>query len=449
MKSFKKIIIFIFAFILWTNNVSATSLSIKSSASSITKGSSITITSLISADSGIYTTSGTVKCTGAGVNSSVDLSYEDLNTANKSKSFPLVIKPTTSGTVTCTSSNVRIRELAQEKEYQLSNKSISITVKEPAVIPPKEYSKNNYLKSLSIEGYDISFDKDTLEYTIEVGNEVEKVKITAQAEDSKASVSGDGEREVSEGNNKLEIRVEAENGNVKTYVINVVVKELDPINVKIGKETYTVIRKEDVLTAPSNYQKTTVNINGEDVLAYYNEITKFTIVGLKDSDGVANYYIYDDGVYTLYKEYTFNGITLYLTGKNVDINNYDETTFNYNNDKLNAYKLSDDGLIKKTYALDIDELKNYYLFYAINVNTGEEHLYQYDPIEGTVQRYDSSIINLLDVYKENADRNFILFIIASSLLVLIAIIKFIMIIINKNKNKMPKVKKSNVKEIDL
>ena len=449
MKSIKKIIIFIFAFILWTNNVSATSLSIKSSASSITKGRSITITSLISADSGIYTTSGTVKCTGAGVNSSVDLSYEDLNTANKSKSFSLTIKPTTSGTITCSSSNVRIRELAQEKEYQLSDKSISITVKEPAVIPPKEYSKNNYLKSLSVEGYDISFDKDTLEYSIEVGNEVEKVKINAQTEDSKASVSGTGEREVSEGNNRLEVRVEAENGNVKTYVINVIVKELDPINVKIGSEEYTVIRKEDVLTVLPNYQKTTVNIDGEDVLAYYNEITKFTIVGLKGSKGVANYYIYDDGEYTLYKEYTFNGITLYLTGKDVNIDNYDETTFNYNNDKLNAYKLSDNSLIKKTYALDVDELKNYYLFYAINVNTGEENLYKYDPLEGTVQRYDSSIIDLLDVYKENADRNFILFIIASALLVLIAIIKLIMIIINKNKDKSLKIKKNNVKEIDL
>ena len=449
MKSIKKIIIFIFAFILWTNNVSATSLSIKSSASSITKGRSITITSLISADSGIYTTTGTVKCTGAGVNSSVDLSYEDLNTANKSKSFSLTIKPTTSGTITCSSSNVRIRELAQEKEYQLSDKSISITVKEPAVIPPKEYSKNNYLKSLSVEGYDISFDKDTLEYSIEVGNEVEKVKINAQTEDSKASVSGIGEREVSEGNNKLEVRVEAENGNVKTYVINVIVKELDPINVKIGSEEYTVIRKEDVLTVLPNYQKTTVNIDGEDILAYYNEITKFTIVGLKDSKGVANYYIYDDGEYTLYKEYTFNGITLYLTGKDVNIDNYDETTFNYNNDKLNAYKLSDNSLIKKTYALDVDELKNYYLFYAINVNTGEENLYKYDPLEGTVQRYDSSIIDLLDVYKENADRNFILFIIASALLVLIVIIKLIMIIINKNKDKSLKIKKNNVKEIDL
>ena len=449
MKSIKKIIIFIFAFILWTNNVSATSLSIKSSASSITKGRSITITSLISADSGIYTTTGTVKCTGAGVNSSVDLSYEDLNTANKSKSFSLTIKPTTSGTITCSSSNVRIRELAQEKEYQLSDKSISITVKEPAVIPPKEYSKNNYLKSLSVGGYDISFDKDTLEYSIEVGNEVEKVKINAQTEDSKASVSGTGEREVSEGNNKLEVRVEAENGNVKTYVINVIVKELDPINVKIGSEEYTVIRKEDVLTVLPNYQKTTVNIDGDDVLAYYNEITKFTIVGLKDSKGVANYYIYDDGEYTLYKEYTSNGITLYLTGKDINIDNYDETTFNYNNDKLNAYKLSDNSLIKKTYALDVDELKNYYLFYAINVNTGEENLYKYDPLEGTVQRYDPSIIDLLDVYKENADRNFILFIIASALLVLIAIIKLIMIIINKNKDKSLKIKKNNVKEIDL
>ena len=449
MKSLNKIIIFVFAFIICTNTVSATSLSIKSSASSITKGSSITITSLISADSGIYTTTGTVKCSGAGVNSSVDLSYEDLNTANKSKSFSLVIKPTTSGTVTCSSSNVRIRELAYEKEYQLSDKSISITVKEPVVIPPKEYSSNNYLKSLSVEGYNISFNKDTLEYTLEVGNEVESVKIDAQTEDSKASVSGTGEREISEGNNKLEIKVEAENGNIKTYVINVIVKELDPINVKIGSDTYTVIRKEDVLTSPVNFQKTTVNIDGEDVLAYYNEITKFTIVGLKDEEGNANYYIYENGEYTLYKEYTFNGITLYLTGKNLDIANYNETTFSYNNDKLNAYKLTDNGFIKKTYALDLEELKNYYLFYAINVNTGEEHLYQYDPLEGTVQRYDSSIINLLDVYKNDANRNFILFIIASSLLILIAIIKLILFVIHKSKNKTSNNLKNNVKEIDL
>lgn len=451
MKSLKRILIFMFTFIICTNSVSATSLTIKTSASSITKGSTVTITSLISADSGIYTTSGTVTCTGAGVNSSVDLGFEDLNTANKSKSFPLTIKPTTSGTVTCSSSNVRIRELAQASEYALSNKSITITVKEPVVIPPKEYSSNNYLKSLSVEGYEIDFDKNTLEYSIEVENDVEKVNIKATTEDGSASVSGTGEREVTEGNNKLEVKVTAENGNERTYVINVKVKELDPINVKVDNKEYTVIRKEDVLEPPKNYEKTTVNINGEEVLAYYNKNTKYTLVGLKDKNGNSDYYIYDNGKYTLYKEYTFNGITLYLTGKKVDIPNFKKSSFNYSDDKIEGYKLTDDNLIKKTYAFDDSDLKNFYLFYAVNIETGKESLYQYDPSEGTVQKYSSSMMNLLEMYKNEADRNFILFVVVSVVLVVLIIAKIVMSIVKskKNNNGISKKGKLNVKEIDL
>lgn len=443
MKSIKKILIFMIAFVVCTNSVSATSLTIKSSASSITKGSTVTITSLISADSGIYTTSGTVKCTGAGVNSSVDLGFEDLNTANRSKSFSLTIKPTTSGTVTCSSSNVRIRELAQASEYSLSDKSITITIKEPAVIPPKEYSKNNYLKSLSIDGYEISFDKETLEYSIEVENGVEKVNISASPEDSSASVSGTGEKEVTEGNNKLEVKVTAENGNERTYVINVKVKELDPINVKVDNEEYTVIRKEDVLEVPKSYEKTTVTIDGEEVLAYYNKNTKYTLVGLKDKEGNANYYIYDNGKYTLYKEYTFNGITLYLTDKKVDFPNFKKTSFNYNDNKIEAYQLSEDKLSGSS--------EKFYLFYAVNIETGKENLYQYDPSEGTVQKYSSSMMNLLEVYKEEANRNFILFVAVSVVLVLLIVIKIITAIIKRKKdsNGINKKGKLNVKEIDL
>lgn len=443
MKSIKKILIFMIAFVVCTNSVSATSLTIKSSASSITKGSTVTITSLISADSGIYTTSGTVKCTGAGVNSSVDLGFEDLNTANRSKSFSLTIKPTTSGTVTCSSSNVRIRELAQASEYSLSDKSITITIKEPAVIPPKEYSKNNYLKSLSIDGYEISFDKETLEYSIEVENGVEKVNIKATTEDSSASVSGTGEKEVTEGNNKLEVKVTAENGNERTYVINVKVKELDPINVKVDNEEYTVIRKEDVLEVPKSYEKTTVTIDGKEVLAYYNKNTKYTLVGLKDKEGNANYYIYDNGKYTLYKEYTFNGITLYLTDKKVDLPNFKKTSFNYNDNKIEAYQLSEDKLSGSS--------EKFYLFYAVNIETGKENLYQYDPSEGTVQKYSSSMMNLLEVYKEEANRNFILFVAVSVVLVLLIVIKIITAIIKRKKdsNGINKKEKLNVKEIDL
>ena len=450
--SIKKIIVISFmAFMLFIPNASANSISVKSDASAVTKGSVVTVSVTVSSDSPIVSIEGTLSCSGAGASGGLDLKFDDSSNSVYNKSYSYKVKTTSSGTLTCSTSGARLTNMSSGDWQSLGSSSTSVTVKEPAVIPPKEYSKNNYLKSLSIEGYEISFDKETLEYSIEVENDVEKVNISASPEDSKASVSGTGEKEVTEGNNKLEVKVTAENGNERTYVINVKVKELDPINVKVDDEEYTVIRKEDVLEAPKNYEKTTVNINGEEVLAYYNDKTKYTLVGLKDKDGNANYYIYDNGKYTLYKEYTFNGITLYLTGKNVDIPSFKKTSFNYAEDSLEGYKFADDNLIKKTYALDDTDLQNFYLFYAVNIETGEESLYQYDPSEGTVQKYSASMMNLLEIYKNEADRNFILFVVVSVVLILLIVIKIVTFIIKKKKdtNGINKNRKLNVKEIDL
>lgn len=450
--SIKKIFVISFmVFMLFIPSISANSISVKSDASTVTKGSVVTVSVTVSSDSPIVSIEGTLSCSGAGASGGLDLKFDDSSNSVYNKSYSYKVKTTSSGTLTCSTSGARLTNMSSGDWQSLGSSSTSVTVKEPAVIPPKEYSKNNYLKSLSIEGYEISFDKETLEYSIEVENDVEKVNISASPEDSKASVSGTGEIEVTEGNNKLEVKVTAENGNERTYVINVKVKELDPINVKVDDEEYTVIRKEDVLEAPKNYEKTTVNINGEEVLAYYNSKTKYTLVGLKDKDGNANYYIYDNGKYTLYKEYTFNGITLYLTGKNVDIPSFKKTSFNYAEDSLEGYKFADDNLIKKTYALDDADLQNFYLFYAVNIETGEESLYQYDPSEGTVQKYSASMMNLLEMYKNEANRNFILFVVVSVVLVLLIVIKIVTSIIKKKKdnNGISKKRKLNVKEIDL
>lgn len=450
--SIKKIIVISFmAFMLFIPNASANSISVKSDASAVTKGSVVTVSVTVSSDSPIVSIEGTLSCSGAGASGGLDLKFDDSSNSVYNKSYSYKVKTTSSGTLTCSTSGARLTNMSSGDWQSLGSSSTSVTVKEPVVIPPKEYSRNNYLKSLSIEGYEISFDKETLEYSIEVENDVEKVNISASPEDSKASVSGTGEREVTEGNNKLEVKVTAENGNERTYVINVKVKELDPINVKVDNKEYTVIRKEDVLEPPKNYEKTTVNINGEEVLAYYNKNTKYTLVGLKDKNGNSDYYIYDNGKYTLYKEYTFNGITLYLTGKKVDIPNFKKSSFNYSDDKIEGYKLTDDNLIKKTYALDDSDLKNFYLFYAVNIETGKESLYQYDPSEGTVQKYSSSMMNLLEMYKNEADRNFILFVVVSVVLVILIIAKIVMSIVKskKNNNGISKKGKLNVKEIDL
>ena len=110
----------------------------------------------------------------------------------------------------------------------------------------KNYSSNNNLKSLGVKDYQISpeFNKNELNYTLEVENDVKKITIEGSKEDNKSSITGLGEKEVHEGANSFDIVVTAENGTTKTYHLTVNVKELDPINVKVDKKEMTVIQKE-------------------------------------------------------------------------------------------------------------------------------------------------------------------------------------------------------------
>lgn len=91
---------------------------------------------------------------------------------------------------------------------------------------------------MEIEGYTIDFNKDTNEYSIEVPNGTEKVNIKTSLEDTKAKVSGDGEVSISEGTNKLEVKVTAKMVMREFHIINVTVNELDPIEVTIIKRIY-------------------------------------------------------------------------------------------------------------------------------------------------------------------------------------------------------------------
>ena len=86
----------------------------------------------------------------------------------------------------------------------------------------------------------------------------------------------------------------AENGNVNTYTINVTVKELDPIEVEVSGKKYNIIRKEGIIEAPYNYEKSSIKIGDEDVLCYKNIVTGNILIGLKDSEGNGKYYSYDE-----------------------------------------------------------------------------------------------------------------------------------------------------------
>lgn len=273
---------------------------------------------------------------------------------------------------------------------------ISRTITINVIAPPtydepidvnRTYSENNYLSSLGVDGYEIKFDKETLEYSIEVDNKVDKINLTATAEDNTASIAGVGEMELVEGKNTFNVTVTAENGNQRVYVVNVLVKELNPTPVKIEKKTYYLVKKEDKLPELDNYVKTSVKIGDEEIPALKGKITKYTLVGLKDDKGDIALYIYDAKYksYTLYNEIKFNSLSLYYMENNKT--SYKKTTIKINGKEVTVYKKS--GL-------------DYYLIYGMNLNTGKVNWYTYDKEEGTIQKYaDGNKVNTLDDNKYN------------------------------------------------
>lgn len=85
-------------------------------------------------------------------------------------------------------------------------------------------SNNTNLKSLEVTGYDLEpvFNKNTLEYTVNVPSGTEAVEIIALPEDSNAAVSVTGYNYLEDGENEATIEVFAPDGSTKTYIVHIV-----------------------------------------------------------------------------------------------------------------------------------------------------------------------------------------------------------------------------------
>ncbi len=98
-------------------------------------------------------------------------------------------------------------------------KTYSITVNRK-----DDRSSNNSLSSLSVNGGDLipSFSNDILNYKLLIPFEMDSIDVDAIASDSKAKVSVSGNTGfISEETSDVSVKVTAENGSVKTYIISV------------------------------------------------------------------------------------------------------------------------------------------------------------------------------------------------------------------------------------
>ncbi len=427
-KPFTMVFLFTVMF-LFNNNVLAANLnvSITSSTSRAVVGNNITYTVRVSSNAKFgnihyrleYDTSKLTHVSGT-------LNNFDLNVIDKySATYTFTFRAKASG-------NARVTFVINEA-LELNNNSFNYntrTNKDITIITQQQleasYSKNNYLSSLKIDNFEMTpaFNKDTLEYSIELENDVKSINISGTKADSTASVEGLGAHELIEGPNKINIKVTAQNGASRTYTINATVKELNPIIVTVDGKEYNVVRKKDLIKKPnSKYEETIIQINEEDVPAFINETTKVTLIGLRDEEDNISLFSVKNDTYIPYQEFAFSSII--FTEENLDDlpKGYTKTKLKLEEVEIDAYQ-------------DNSNL-NFYLIKGVNIETGITSLYQYDSKENTLQIYNDS---LAKQNKELTNKNNIYLYTIIGLIALIAISSGT-ILVKTLKNEKPKIKK--------
>ncbi len=434
MKKIKLLFISLLTFILIPTLVSASSGSVKVTGSSqVVVGNNVTVTVTLSADTAIgswnlslnydknYLQLVSTDSEGGGnrmVNSSA--------TGVKSKSYTFKFKALKQGSTTVSVSSYEAYAYSDLSDISLSPSSKAIKIMTQAELEAS-YSKDNNLKALGVEGFELTpeFSKDVLEYSVVVPEDTKEINIVATPNDSRSSITGTGVKEVIQGSNSFDIVVRAENGSEKTYKINVEVKDNNPINVKVDNKELSVVKIKEYLEKPNSYEETTVEISEFEIPAFYSEITGFTLVGLKDSDGNIALYIYKDGKYTKYEELTFDSITIYPKETKKELKGYKKTTIDIKGISYDAYKVSKNS--------------RFAVIYGLNVENGEEGFFLYDKKDNTLVKYDSEYIDVLQ--SKNTLYTYVIIGLLSAL-----VIMFIVLIVSLRKKK--KTNKKNVEIIE-
>lgn len=378
MKKYKIGIILIIMFLSTTKVYAAGSASISAS-NTVVNGNNITATVTLK-DMAAWN----INITGSGATNGCSTKEvgDSGNGQNTTKKFYLTCKANKLGTITFSFSG----DITSSDGV---NKTVSGS-KKVTVVKPREKSTNNNLKSLSVEGYTLSpeFNQDTLEYTVELEASVEKIMVNAEKADSYASISGGGEIAVSEGDNRIEIKVTSETGKEKVYVINAVVKDSNPITTTVNDKKLTVVKKASSLTKPDLFEETKIKINEMEIPAFYNETTGTTLVGLRDESGKIELYIYDQDKNSYQKYLTLIGTEFHLIQKEAKgiPEGYQKVTKKTDDIEYTAYQ---------------KDKSDFLLLYGTILENGSEGWYSYDTKEKTLQRYNKDIVE--SITKEYQD----------------------------------------------
>lgn len=289
-------------------------------------------------------------------------------------------------------------------------------------------NSENKLSQITLENINLGFKENKYEYNLTVENEIKSTVIKAILKDSKSSfINNYGPRTVTleEGNNEVLIKVSAENGNIRTYKINIVRKtssndkkddtsiskiSIDNKNLEInsnGEYKYVIdhnTSKIDINVKPTS-NKSTVEIIGNENLQVGENII---IVKVTAEDNTIKEYKIIVNKKSLEESIDKDN---YL--KDLIIENYN---INFNKDTIN-YKIS----IKNETKLNIK-----------CITSSDKATYK---IEGNNNLKNNSIIEIKVTAEDNTTRiykihinkktNYLLIVVVAETLIIIAILSYI------------------------
>lgn len=133
-------------------------------------------------------------------------------------------------------------------------------------------SDNNFLENLTVSGGTLSpnFDRQILQYSLKIENNIKEINIIANPEDKNATVKGDGKVEVGD---TLECKIDviAESGTTRTYIIKMIKNNEEENNEKSQDENIQDMNElsedkiENIETTNKNYNNTIENNNTNNI----------------------------------------------------------------------------------------------------------------------------------------------------------------------------------------
>lgn len=241
---------------------------------------------------------------------------------NKELSFTLKFRAAKAGTSNITVNTQEIYDQDSQAVEIGQQGSSTVTIQGTG-----SSSSNASLAVLEISPGNLSpsFSADVMSYTATVGGDVDRISVSAPAQDANASVAISGNEGLQIGENQVVCTVTAQDGQtVKTYTITVTKVEGtgegggsadQGVRLKTPERLITVFSIPDGVEIPEGYVQCTIGIDGHDVQGWVLEAeddpSYCIFYGLNES-GEQVYYRYDREERTLqryFQELTNSGVT--------------------------------------------------------------------------------------------------------------------------------------------